>query len=434
MSGRHANLRKILWVILAALLTFNTVMLLREPTLRTLFTPSFITEWFRVGRVMRLVHARHVDADKVGFDQLARRACDGAASKLDRYSEYLDEEDYAAQNRHADQLFTGIGVVMSPVDGLVCVSKLMPGGGAEAAGLLPGDRILSADGTDLTGLSLDEVGGKIRGPADTFVTLTLRRPGSVAPFEARVARRTITLSTVSESRLLPDGRTALVGVSGFEKLTPREVREAVEKHRAAGANRLILDLRGNPGGLVDAAVGVLALFCPAESVAARLEGRTEDDSHEYRTHSEPVFPKMPLVVLIDGHSASASEILAGALRDHRRAVLVGSRTFGKGLVQSIFQLDDRTGLKLTTAHYALPGGAHIHGVGVPPDVTVAETPGAAIRRLSEESLVAHGGGTEAFIRRFGYAPVGDAALETAGRILAAAAPRRPAGQMPPKPL
>ncbi len=400
--------------------TFALTAILTEPSMRAFFSPSFLREWLRVGKVMRLTQSRFVDEPKADFAKLGRNAAAGAAASLDRYTEYLDEAAFAEQNRLADQLFTGIGILMQPVDGLVTAERVYPGGGAEAAGLRPGDRLVAADGHDLTGLSLEDAGAKIRGAEGTSVKLRVLRAGEPAPLEFTVTRRTVTVTTVSDSKLLADGATAYVAIGNFQRKTPREVADAFDALRAKGARRLILDLRGNPGGLVDAAADTVGLFTPKGSVVARLAGRTADESETFRTRLEPAYPQTPVAVLIDGNSASASEIVAGALQDHRRAVLVGARTFGKGLVQSIYRLDDTTGLKLTTARYTLPGGRAIHGKGVMPDVPVLETAEAGSRRYAEEPLVKHAGGPDAFRARFGYAPEGDRTLNAALALLAAA--------------
>ncbi len=406
-------------IVLTGCLAFTAGAAFREPAVRAWFRPSFLAEWYRVGRVMRVVNTRYLEADSAPYSQLARNASAGAAAKLDRYSEYLDDEDYAAQNKHSEQLFTGVGIIMRPVDGLICVDRALPGGGAEAAGLRAGDRIVAADGHDLTGIGLEQASTRIKGAENTDVALAIRRPGENDTRRLTVRRRTITVSTVAESRMLADGRTAYVQVSGFERRTPDEVRRALDPLLRAGATAAVLDLRGNPGGLVDAAVATVGLFCPQHTLAVKIEGRNDDDRREYRTADAPAYPKLPLAVLVDNHSASASEIVAGALRDHRRAVLVGARTFGKGLVQSIYRLDDTTGLKLTTARYTLPAGSMIHGVGVAPDVAVAESSAIAGRRAIEDAQLAYGGGAAMFRARFGYAPEGDEALRTARELLAA---------------
>jgi carboxyl-terminal processing protease len=394
--------------------------ILSEPTLRVVFTPTFMTEWLRVGKVMRMANACFVDADKAGLEKVGRNAAIGAASSLDRYSEFLDKDAFAEQNRRSEQLFTGIGILMQPVDGLIAIERVYEGGGASAAGLLVGDRIVGADGHNLAGLPTDEASSKIRGTEGTTVKLRILRPGEAAERTFTVARRTVTVPTVTTFRMLDDGVTAHVVVDHFERKTPAEISSAVEELKTKGARRLVLDLRGNPGGLVDAAADTVGLFTPKGSLVARLAGRAKEDSEDYRTLRAPTYPEMPLALLVDAHSASSSEIVAGALQDYKRAVLVGEKTYGKGIVQSIYKLDDTTGLKLTTARYTLPSGRTIHGTGVSPDVTVEESLDDSARRYTEDSLVKHAGGATAFSRRFGYTPGPDRALATAVALLAAA--------------
>lgn len=417
MSTAPVRRRTILLAIFAGFTAFLIGASLKEPTFRAFFSPAYWSEMIRIGKVLRLTNTRFVDAEKAAYEKIGRNAALGATASLDRYSEFLDKDSYAEQNRRSDQLFTGIGILMQPVDGCITVEKVFPHGGAEAAGILPGDRIVGAGATDLTGLPLDEAGSKIRGEEGTAVLLRVLRPGETTPRLISVFRRTVTVSTVSESRLLDDGVTALVRIDHFERRTAGELAAAYDALAAKGARRLVLDLRGNPGGLVDAAVEVVGLFTPKDSVVARLAGRTETESETYATPDAPRFPALPLALLVDGNSASASEIVAGAIQDYRRAPLVGARTYGKGIVQSIYPIDDTTGLKLTTAKYMLPQGRAIHGSGVFPDVLVSETLEESGRRAAEEALVKHAGGRDTFIARFGYAPHPDLALDTAVALL-----------------
>lgn len=394
--------------------------ILSEPTLRVVFTPTFMTEWLRVGKVMRMANTRFVDADKAGLEKVGRNAAIGAAASLDRYSEFLDKDAFAEQNRRSEQLFTGIGILMQPVDGLIAIERVYEGGGAHAAGLLVGDRIVGADNHNLAGLPTDEASSKIRGAEGSTVKLRILRPGETGERTFTVARRTVTVPTVTTFRMLDDGATAYVAVDHFERKTAAEISAAIESLKPKGARRLVLDLRGNPGGLVDAAADTVGLFMPKDSLVARLAGREREDSEDYRTLRAPAYPEIPLAVLVDAHSASSSEIVAGALQDYKRAVLVGEKTYGKGIVQSIYRLDDTTGLKLTTARYTLPSGRTIHGTGVSPDVTVEESLDDSARRYSETSLVKHAGGVSTFARRFGYTPGPDRSLATAVALLEAA--------------
>lgn len=410
--------RTALLALLCGFSAFFVGNLIFDPTLRAAFSPSFLSEWFRVGQVMRLAHSRYVDADKVTFEKLGRNAALGAVAGLDRYSEFLDKTAYAEQHRRSEQLFTGIGIIMQPIEGYIVVERVYAGGGAASAGLLPGDRIIAADGHDLRDAGLDDAGKYIRGVEGTSMKLSVLRLGVAEPLELTVERRTITIPTVSTYRILPDGKTAYIQLERFERRTPMEIAEAYEALRAQGADRLILDLRGNPGGVVDAAVETVGLFVPKNSPVTSLSGRSPDESESYRTPYDPKYPTTPLVVLVDAHSASASELTSGALQDHKRAVVVGTRTFGKGIVQSIYKLDDTTGLKITTAKYALPSGRTIHAVGVTPDVLVEEDADTLARRLVEEPLVKHTGGAARFTRRYGFAPDEDPVLRAAADLLA----------------
>lgn len=415
--SRPVGFRNALLAVLAGFLAFLVTNLCARPEFRAFFSPAFLAEWFRVGEVMRIASTRYVDADKVTFEKLGRAADTGAVEGLDRYSEFLDTPAFVEQNRRTEQILTGIGISLQTVDGLVTIRKVFEGGGAEVAGLKPGDRIVGADGRDLTA-DIGDPTASLRGEEGTTVKLRIVRRGVPAPFELSAVRRAMTVPTVSEIRMLPDGVTGYLFPEHFERRTAVEVGDAIRKLTARGARRFVLDLRGNPGGLVDSAVDIVGLFVPGRSLVVSLVGRTEDVSEKYVTRSAPAFPTVPLVVLVDGNSASSSEIVAGALKDYGRAVIVGSNTYGKGIVQSVYHLDDKTGLKLTTARYTLPKGSSIHGKGVTPDIRVEESPEHRSRRFVEEGLVTLAGGPVAFEKRFGYAPAEDEALTIAMNLFA----------------
>jgi len=248
------------------------------------------------------------------------------------------------------------------------------------------------------------------------VRVTFQRAAGGEPLTARVVRRQARSPTVDTRRLLADG-TGVVRVSSFEGHTAEEVAEAVRDLAGRGARRLVLDLRGNPGGLVRAAVATVSVFCAEGKLVATSRGRAAADDQRYVTRGAPTAPDMPLAVLVDGSSASAAELVAGALQDMGRALVVGERTFGKGVIQTIFPLGDGSALNLTTASYFLPGGRCAHIEGVRPDVAATATADARALALLASAWRDAGRDAASFQQRFGAPPPEDAQLQAAAEAL-----------------
>ena len=254
---------------------------------------------------------------------------------------------------------------------------------AGRAGLLPGDRFLTIEGQGARDLPIVEAIERIRGEPGTKVRVTLRRPGADKALVLALAREIVQVNAV-ETRVLHD-RVVHVRLRAFQETTARELREALDEAmartaRAGGVRGVILDMRDNPGGLLSAAVLVADEFL-SEGVIVSTRGRGGSLQREHLARASGTRPNWPLVVLVNGYSASAAEIVAGALRDHERAVIVGDRTFGKGSVQNVIELPDGSALKLTTALYYTPSGHSIQAQGIAPDVEVRQIETAALKEL-----------------------------------------------------
>ncbi len=309
-----------------------------------------------------LNEAVHQVADKyvdpLPADSLYMRALGGMLMSLDPYSQLLSPGDYDDLRIHTQGNYEGLGIRIDIVDQILTVISPIEGTPANRAGLLPGDQILKVDGASTKGWSEDKAVQELRGPRGSKVTLSIGREGLDAPFDVEIVRRPITLSSVPYAFMLQDG-IGYVRFTQFSEHGRDEVREAIRDLEKKGMRSLILDVRNNPGGLLDQSIEVTDLFLPKGAEIVATKGRMQESDRVYEARDNDDFSVHPMVVLVDRATASASEILAGALQDHDRALIVGTPTWGKGLVQSLFPLDDGYYLKLTTARYYTPSGRSI---------------------------------------------------------------------------
>ncbi|HYO47921.1 MAG TPA: S41 family peptidase [Gemmatimonadota bacterium] len=296
--------------------------------------------------------------DSIPSDSLYMRALNGMLLSLDPYSQLLSPKDYEDLQIHTQGNYEGLGIRIDVVDQVLTVISPIEGTPAYKAGLLPGDRIVIVDGIPTKGWSEEKAVQELRGPRGSEVILSIAREGLDELFEVTIERRPISLSAVPYAFMLKEG-IGYVRFTQFSEHGRDEIREAVRKLEKEGMRSLVLDLRDNPGGLLDQAIEVTDLFLPrgAEIVATR--GRMSESDRVYNARDNDDFSVHPMIVLVNRASASASEIVSGALQDHDRALLVGQSTWGKGLVQSLFPLDDGYFLKLTTARYYTPSGRSI---------------------------------------------------------------------------
>jgi carboxyl-terminal processing protease len=303
----------------------------------------------------------------------------------DPYTTYLDPAALEALREHNDGTYSGVGLELLQRDEDFVVVRVFPDTPAAEAGLRPGDRIVAVDGKPVAGKAIEEVVAQVRGKEGTTVRITTVR-GKGTPREETYTREEIHIPAV-DSRLERSGgrRIGYVRLEQFTRGSADATRAAVQSLREKGAHGLVLDLRGDPGGLVDEAIGVAGVFLPSNSPVVTTEG-LHSPRKTYTTSGSPVAGDLPLIVLVDRGSASASEIVAGALRDDHRGTLVGERTFGKALVQSTRNLRDGGALKLTTARYLTPSGYDLLKRGLPPALKAVDDPATAKDEALQRAL------------------------------------------------
>ena len=320
--------------------------------------------------VVEVLQEDFIDRDRLSATEMARAGIEGLLEYLDDpYTSYMSPERYTAFNLslHGQEPdFEGIGASVTEVEGQIIVLGPLPGSPAFHAGLMAGDVVVSVDGTSIEELTLEETVALIRGPKGTQVVLGVSRAGISRPVEIPIVRETISVSSV-HSHLLPSG-FGYVRLSSFGAETGGDLRTSIADLRGLGAEGLVLDLRNNGGGLVTAAVSVVSEFVE-EGEVLRWMDANGDETVEHVTGDGAAYD-LWLVVLVNGFSASASEVVSGALQDHGRARVVGTRTFGKGAVNLLRELESGAGLNITIARWLTPNGRTIEGDGIEPDVRV----------------------------------------------------------------
>lgn len=291
----------------------------------------------------------------------------------DQHTSFIDPVRAAIASENMQGSFSGIGAtVRMDETGRLIIADPMPNHPAALAGLRPGDMVLEVDGQSLEGLSLYEAVLLIRGPTDSTVVLTIFREGEMEPFEVSIVRAKIELEVVESELLAEPGDIGYVRLTQFSKGAADKLTEAIESLQAEGATKLIFDLRSNPGGLLTESVDVTSLFVDEGTVVVEKLRGGEQKTFKVKSGRQ-VYTEMPLVILVNGGSASASEIVAGALRDMQRATIIGQTTFGKGSVQLPHKLEDGSELRVTIAEWLTPTGKQIHGEGISPDIDVEMT-------------------------------------------------------------
>jgi carboxyl-terminal processing protease len=319
-----------------------------------------------------LAHIENSYVDPVTEDRLLDGAIRGMVGALDPHSSYLNREEYALLQSDTSGDFGGVGVEIDARGEYLMVVAPIPTSPADRAGVRAGDEIVSIEGRDARGLSVDEAVRRMRGAAGTRVRVVLRRRGAPDPIRLELVREIVHVTSV-DSQLLPE-RIGYVNLKSFQDHASWELQLAIERltTEAGGALRgLVLDLRNNPGGLLDEGISVTDEFL-REGIIVSTRGRNGQAQDEARAQGPGTLPDFPMVVLVNEYTASAAEIVAGALQDHRRATLVGVRTFGKGSVQTVIDLSDGGALKVTIARYFTPSGRSIQAQGIAPDVQVEQ--------------------------------------------------------------
>ena len=335
--------------------------------------------------------------------KLINEAINGMLSGLDPHSAYLDAEAFRELQVGTQGQFGGLGIEVGMEDGFVKVVSPIEDTPAFRAGIKPGDLIIRLDDTPVKGMTLNDAVKRMRGKPNTQITLTLSRKGEAAPIVVTLTRAVIRVQSV-KSKMLEPGY-GWVRVSQFQESTTDNLVKHVENlYKQAPLKGLVLDLRNDPGGLLYGAVAISSAFLHSKALVVSTDGRTEDAKKKFLASPEdylrgsrddvlkglPAAVKtVPMVVLVNGGSASASEIVAGALQDHKRATVIGTQTFGKGSVQTIMPLGNATAIKLTTARYYTPSGRSIQAKGITPDIIVEEPGQSAETRLREADLERH---------------------------------------------
>jgi len=311
-----------------------------------------------------LAHVADYYVDSLDERQLYQMAIDGMLDQLhDPYSVFLKPEDFRQLSEATTGNYSGLGIQIDVRDGWITVVAPLPDTPAERAGVLTGDRIVQLDGRSTEGWKQDQAVKELRGPAGTPAELTIRRTGVDKPIIYKLTRATIHIRSVDPRiTMMLDDRVGYIALNPVSESSARDVSVAIDTLLKQGMKSLIFDLRLNPGGLLDQGVAVSDLFLDPGKAIVETRGRAPGSSHEYSDTKPQQWPRLPIVVIVNGGSASAAEIIAGALQDHDRAVLIGTPTFGKGLVQSFWRLTPETGLKLTTARWFTPSGRTIQRV------------------------------------------------------------------------
>ena len=327
-------------------------------------------------KAVQLIRQDYVDGNKTSYHDLITAAMKGMLASLDPHSQFMDPDDFRDMQDDTRSRFNGLGIEVSMKTGLPTVVTAMEDTPAAKAGILSGDQILKVNGASTERMELQDAVNILRGPPGQKVTLTLLRPSTKEIREYTLERVEIKVQSVKGARLLDTELTGpykigYVRLIQFNEPTADELSKALDELQKQGMQALVLDLRNNPGGLLNSAVDVCAQFLPPNTKVVSTQGRVASQQREYSTSgAAKERPNFPMAVLANEGSASGAEIVSGALKDLHRAILVGETTFGKGSVQNVMQLPDGSALRFTTAKYYTPSKQVIHGNGVTPNIRV----------------------------------------------------------------
>ncbi len=401
-------LKKLGWVMLGTFLGFALAFNFSADAQHSDASPSSlpVDELRTFSEVFGKIKTDYVEP--VPDRKLIKEAIIGMVSGLDPHSAYLDQEAYKELQTGTQGEFGGLGLEVTMDDGLVKVVSPIDDSPAAKAGMKPGDLIIKLDGEAVKGMTLNDAVKLMRGKPDTTISLTVLRKDVPKPLVITLTRAIIKMKSVRLEE--KDPGYAVMRISQFQERTAEDLAKAFDKFykdNQGHVKGIVLDLRNNPGGLLNAAVGVSAVFLPKDTLVVYTDGRIPDSKMHLTTLPENYLPgpteedfiatlpdavkKVPLVVLVNGGSASASEIVAGALQDQKRGTIMGVRTFGKGSVQTIFPLGNNTALKLTTARYFTPKGRSIQAKGIDPDLVVPDDANSveATLGIREADLTGH---------------------------------------------
>ncbi|MFH1246062.1 MAG: S41 family peptidase [Candidatus Omnitrophota bacterium] len=316
---------------------------------------------------LTLIRSEYVEDAK--YKDLIYGALKGMLVSLDPYSQFLDPDDYKEVKVETEGEFGGLGIQIAIKDGLLTVISPIDDTPAFRAGLKAGDRIVKIEGELTRDITLIDAVKKLRGTPGTKVSITILREGTEKLMDFTISRDIIKIKSIRYAKLFED-KIGYIRISEFQERTPQQLEEALNQLEELGMEGLLLDLRNNPGGLLDSAVRVTEKFIPAGEIIVSTHGRFTKQDMVFRSAKKSKHRTYPLIVLISKGSASGSEIVAGAIQDYKRGILLGTQSFGKGSVQTVVPLRDGSALRLTTSKYFTPSGRCIHGKGITPDVVV----------------------------------------------------------------
>ena len=402
------------WILPTFILSFLASKLWLDPTFKEFLNISYWESIFRFGETLRIANTQYVDQNRSTNQKLTDKANTGMVTNLDKHSSYYKPVEYQLFRDDTHRRYVGIGVMIRKVDDGILITRVFDDGPAQEAGLSVGDFILKVEGNNVDDLDLGDVSSKIRGKEGTKVKIALRT--EISDFrEVSVERRKISISSVEGMNVDKDG-VGYLHLVQFTANSGQECRGAITKLLELGMKTLVFDLRDNSGGLLQSAVEVLDIFLPKDQLVVSIKGRIQSEVRDYRCRNEAMIPDLPLLILMNEGSASASEIVAGTLSVLGRAKIVGENSFGKGSVQTIFPTDNKSGLRLTTAMYFLPDGSTIHEKGIIPDYLVEcsdenETK-LKIQKYSLDIL-----DKADFRQKFGFVPIIDQQLSKAKSLL-----------------
>jgi carboxyl-terminal processing protease len=361
---------RLLWLIVVCLLLIAT-------------TASGINNWIRAGdsdrafeqlrifnEIFNLLRTEYYDEEKVTPEKLMPGAINGMIESLhDPHTSYLDKEVFDELQTDTKGEFGGLGIVIGKREEWITVISPIDDTPAARKGIRAGDRIIAIDGQSTEGFSTMDAVHMLRGTVGTSVTITIIRPSEIKPFDVTIVRGIIKLETVKSQMV--DDHIGYVRISQFSEPTAEALEQHIQELQTKGMDAMIVDLRNNPGGLLSSVIEITNMFI-SKGVIVSTKGRDRSQNQTFQAQRETLVPDTPLIVLVNEGSASASEIFAGAIRDNHRGILIGEKTFGKGSVQTVRELPDGSGIRITTALYYTPSGASIHDVGIEPDEFVED--------------------------------------------------------------
>ncbi len=346
--------------------TNNNILRYKDKKTRYRLTYDRSHDWDELQKVYYFLHDQ--SGKTIAKKDLESSAIEGVMSSLDSYSQYMDKDSFKKSMRDTEGKYGGLGMVITMKDKKLYVVKTMDDSPAQRAGILADDSFVSVNGKEIVGMHIEELANLLRGYPDTKVTITLLRSTDKRKRTYTLTREIILINTVEYKTL--DNQIGYLKINSFSKQTEKQLMANLKKAEKDGVKAFILDVRENPGGLLTQSVKVASHFLFKGRMVVYTQGRAEDDYHEYRGLYKNSLHQVPVVILINQYSASASEIVAGALRDSGKALIIGENSYGKGSVQTIFRLSDGSGLRLTTSKYYTPSGIDITEHGIVPEIRI----------------------------------------------------------------